>query len=178
MNSVQMDEPMLSVEQRQDSEEGSADATKVVPVGESIRYRRRAQSAEKKAQDLAEQLTQANERIARMTEDLDGLQLDQKLARKLTAAGVIDLEAAVLLAKTKLQDGTDVDVDGCVEQLKREKHYLFGSSQDTATPRKTAGVKGRAMHGQTVLERAAAKAARTGHRTDVQEYLRLRRTLL
>jgi hypothetical protein len=178
MNAMEVDEQMLPVDRQQDSEESRTDVTKVVPVGESIRYRRRAQSAEKKAQDLAEQLTQANERIARMAEDLDSVHLDQKLARKLTAAGVIDLDAAVLIAKTRLQNETGVDVDSCVEQLKSEKHYLFGSSQDAATPRKTAGAKGRVTHSQTVLERAAVKAARTGHRTDLQEYLKLRRKLL
>jgi hypothetical protein len=173
-----MDEGMQLVGQQQGSEEESVDVTKVVPVGESIRYRRRAQSAEKKAEELAERLTQANERIARMSEDLDSLQLDQKLARKLTAAGVIDLEAAVLIAKTKLADEAEVDVDGCVERLKNERHYLFRLSQEAVTPRKTAGAKERVARGQTALERAAARAARTGRRTDLQEYLKLRRKLV
>jgi hypothetical protein len=178
MNSTQADEHMELVERQQDSEEGSADATKVVPVGESIRYRRRAQSAEKKAQDLAEQLTQANEKITRMSEDLDSLQLDQKLTRKLTAAGVIDLDAAVLIARARMQGEAVTDVDSCIEQLKNEKHYLFGPSKEAVTPRNTAGAKDRITHSQTALERAAARAARTGHRTDVQHYLKLRRKLL
>lgn len=178
MNSIQMDEHMPLVDPQQDSDESSADVGKVVPVTESIRYRRRAQSAEKKAQALAEQLAQANEKITKMSEDLDSLQLDQKLAHKLTSAGVVDLEAAVLIARTRMQDRAEADVDSCVEQLKNEKHYLFGPSQEALTPRKTAGAKDRVTHGQTVLERAAARAAQTGHRTDLQQYLKLRRKLL
>jgi TolA-binding protein len=178
MNATEMDERMPTMDQRHDSDDSSADGAKVVPIGESIRYRRRAQSAEKKAEDLAEQLTQANERIARMSEDLDSLQLDQKLARKLTAAGAIDLDAAVLIARTRMQDDKAGDVDACVEQLKSDKHYLFGPAKEAVTPRKTAGAKDRIAPGKTALERAATRAARTGHRTDVQEYLKLRRKLL
>ena len=178
MNSMGMDEHMSPTGQQQDHDESSTDATKVVPVTESIRYRRRAQSAEKRAQDLAEQLTQANEKIAQMSEDLDSLQLDQKLARKLMTAGAIDLEGAVLIAKTRLQNQAEIDIDSCVEQLKNEKHYLFGAVPDTAAPRKTAAVKDRVTPGQTTLERAAVRAARTRHRADLLEYLKLRRKLL
>lgn len=178
MDAIQMDEREPMVDEQHDSVASHVDATKVVPVAESIRYRRRAQSAEKKAQDLAEQLTEANERITRMSEDLDRLQLDQKLTRKLTAAGVVDLEAAVLLAKARTQGKAGADVDSCIEQLKNEKHYLFGSSQEAARSRRTTGAKDRVTYSQTALERAATRAARTGHRTDLQEYLKLRRRLL
>jgi hypothetical protein len=178
MNSIEVDEHVSPADRQQDHDDSSADVTKVVPVTESIRYRRRAQSAEKRAQDLAEELTQANEKIARMSEDLDSLQLDQKLARKLTAAGAIDLEAAVLIAKTRLQNQAEIDVDGCIEQLKSEKHYLFGAAPDASTPRKTAAVKDRVTPGQTTLERAARRAAQTRHRADLLEYLKLRRKLL
>ena len=150
----------------------------LVPVVESIRYRKRAQSAERKAEVLAEQLAAANQKVAEMSEELTGLQVEQKLTRKLAAAGAVDLEAAVLVAKTRMQGKTEGDLDGCIEQLRKEKQYLFGGAAATATARKTAGAKDRVSAGQAAIERAAKRAARTGNRADLQEYLKLRRNLL
>ena len=155
-----------------------ADMTRLVPVTESIRYRRRAQSAEKKAESLAEQLTKANEKIAEMSHSLDDLQVEQQLIRRLVAAGVTDLEAAALMARARMEGKNETDIDSCVKQLRSEKSYLFGGSVETVTSRKTAGVKDRLTHSQTMLERAAKKAARTASRADLHEYLKLRRNLL
>ena len=70
-------------------------------------------------------------------------------------------------------------MDGVIEQLKKEKQYLFaGNNSSTATAKKTAGAKDRIENSQTILERAAKKAATTGNRIDLQEYLRLRRNFV
>ena len=87
MNSTETTERTGPMDQRRECDEDTMDTARLVPIGESIRYRRRAQNAEKQAQDLADQLTQANETIARMSEDLEGLQRDQELTRKLSTAG-------------------------------------------------------------------------------------------
>jgi uncharacterized protein YhaN len=150
----------------------------LVPVTESIRYRKRAQSAEKKLEVLTEQLAQAKAQSEKMSEQLSALQAEQKLTHKLAAAGAVDLETATLIAKARMQNQDDADVDGVVEQLKKEKHYLFGSSGGSVTPGKTAGVRDRVAGNQTLLERAAKKAATTGNRTDLHEYLKLRRNFL
>lgn len=171
-------EESTSIRNEDRGSEGDKDITKTVPMVESIRYRKRAQSAEKKAEDLAEQLAEANQKVARMSRDLDELQIEQKLTHRLAASGVTDLEAAVLLAKARMKGAADGDVDACLEQLKKEKSYLFGGFAAGVTSRKTAGAKDRTTHTQTTLEQAAGKAARTGHRTDLQEYLRLRRNLI
>jgi hypothetical protein len=55
---------------------------------------------------------------------------------------------------------------------------LFGGSAQTLTARRTAGAKDRQAQSRTALEQAARKAARTGSRTDLQHYLKLRRNLL
>jgi hypothetical protein len=157
---------------------GDNDVTKLVPVTESIRYRRRAQSAEQKAGTLAEQLNEANQKIDQMSQDLDDLRIEQQLTHELVAAGATDLEAAVLMAKARMSGKADADLKTCLDQLKREKGYLFAGSTETAASRKTAGAKDRGTHSQTTLERAAKKAARTGKRTDLQQYLKLRRNLL
>jgi hypothetical protein len=154
------------------------DAGKFVPVVESIRYRKRAQSAEKKAETLAEELSEANRRIAQMSRDLNDLQIEQRLTCKLVAAGATDLEAAVLMAKARMDGQGEANVDTCVEQLRKEKGYLFGGLTEPVTSRKTAGAKDRVAQNQTALEQAAKRAARTGGRADLQHYLKLRRNLL
>ena len=176
MGSREMDESLLEATEEHDVD--GNDATKLVPVTESIRYRRRAQSAEKKSESLAEQLTEASQKIGRLEQDLSELQVEQTLVRKLAAAGAIDLETAVLVAKARLEGHGKADVDACVEQLRREKAHLFGSVAETATFRKTAGAKDRVKQTQTALEQAAARAAKTGSRADLQHYLKLRRSLL
>jgi len=160
-------------------EQDGGESFKLVPVGESIRYRKRAQSAEKKVEALAEQLAQAQSRASEMTEQLQGLQVEQKLMRKLAAAGVVDLETAVLIAKARVDGQEDADMGGVVEQLRREKQYLFGGQISSGmTAKMTSGVKDRMRNGQTVLEKAAKEAAVSGNRTDLQKYLKLRRNFV
>ena len=136
------------------------------------------QSDEKNADDPAGQLARANQQMAQMSRDLADLQIAQKLTHKLAAAGAIDLEAAVLVAKARISGATQADIDACVAQLRKEKAYLFGGSAETTASRRTASVKDRAMTSQTALEQAAQKAAKTGSRADLHHYLKLRRNLL
>ena len=158
-----------------------SDNTKLVPVAESIRYRKRAQSAEKKVEDLTEQLAQAKSQVTKMSGRLSDIEAEQKLTCKLAAAGSVDLETALMLAKARMEGQTDADLDGVIEQLKKEKQYLFGGPPGIVSAKKTAGAKESAYGGtsnQTALEKAAKRAARTGNRTDLQEYLKLRRNFL
>jgi len=160
------------------TETSDSDNTKLVPVAESIRYRKRAQSAEKKIEVLTEQLAEANEKAAQMSEQLSGLQAEQKLMRKLAEEGTADLEAAFLIVKARMQGQDQADIDGLIEQLKNEKQYLFGGAPGTVTAKKTAGARERISTGRAIVEKAAKKAATTGSRTDLQEYLKLRRDYL
>jgi multidrug resistance efflux pump len=154
------------------------DTTRFVPVAESIRYRKRAQSAEKKLEVLTEQLAEAKAQSEKMSEQLDAIQIEQKLTHGLAAAGAVDLETATLIAKARMQNQSEADVDGVIEQLKKEKQYLFGGTGGSVTPGKTAGAKDRVVNNQTLLERTAKKAATTGNRADLHEYLKLRRNFL
>jgi len=136
------------------------------------------QSDEKNADDPEGQLAQANQQIAQMYRDLDDLQLEQKLTRKLAAAGAIDLEAAVLVAKARISGATQAEIDVCVAQLRKEKAYLFGGSTETTAARRTASVRDRVTTSPTALEQAAQRAAKTGSRADLHHYLKLRRNFL
>ncbi|KPL25043.1 MAG: hypothetical protein AMJ75_02155 [Phycisphaerae bacterium SM1_79] len=178
MSTIDADEGILS-EDTAGHTNSEVDNLKLVPVTESIRYRKRAQSAEKKIEALAEQLREAKSEAKKMAEQLSSIEVEQKLTRKLAAAGTVDLETAVLIAKARIEGQDDTDLDGVVKQLKREKQYLFADNSDGAsTAKKTAGVKDRMQNSQAILERAAEKAATTGNRTDLQEYLKLRRNFI
>ena len=159
-----------------DAGTGDGDNLKLVPVAESIRYRKRAQSAEKKVEALAEELAEAKTQAAKMSEQLKNVQTEQKLMRKLAAAGTLDLEAAVLIARDRIEGEPEADLDGILEQLKKEKQYLFAGGAMSA--KKTAGAKERVANSQTILDTAARRAATTGNRADLQKYLRLRRNFI
>ena len=176
MHPIEAEENILSEDAAGHSD---SDNLKLVPVAESIRYRKRAQSAEKKAEALTEQLAQAKSQASEIAEQLRGIQVEQKLTRKLAAAGVVDLETAVLIAKARMEeDQVQADLDGVIEQLKKEKQYLFTNESRTVTATKTAGARDRMQNSQAILESAAKKAATTGNRTDLQEYLKLRRNFV
>jgi hypothetical protein len=157
---------------------GDDDNLKLVPVSESIRYRKRAQSAEKKIESLAEQLAEAKAEAKDTAEQLKSIRVEQKLIGELTAAGAVDLETAVLIVKARMEGEAEADIDNVIRQLRKEKQYLFTSVGRSVTATKTAGAKERMEGSQTVLERAAKKAATTGSRTDLQEYLKLRRNFV
>ena len=157
---------------------GDNDSLKLVPLSESIRFRKRAQSAEKKIEDLAEQLAEAKAEVKTTAEQMRQIRVEQKLVHKLAAAGTVDLETALLIAKTRIEGETEADMDSVIKQLRKEKQYLFVAMSGTSAAKKTAGAKERMEGGRTVLERAAKRAATTGSRTDLQEYLKLRRNFI
>ena len=173
MNAIESQEMLSETEERVSGEE-----LRLVPVAESIRYRKRAQSAEKQVEALAEQLAEAKSQAGRAAEELEGVRREHEIVRKLAGCGAIDLEAAVLLAKAKLEGEPGADLDGVIEQLRKEKQYLFAEANRASATKRTSGVRDRAQNSRTVIEKAAKKAATTGNRADLQEYLKLRRSYL
>jgi len=159
-----------------ETDEAGGEGAKLVPVSEPIRYRRRAQSAEKKNEQLMEELSRAREEASLATEQLQKLKLERALMQKLSAAGAVDLETAVLVARSRLEGDSPADVDSVIEQLSSEKRYLFGDpTGQPVQQRRTSPAKERRGNREASLEQAAKRAATTGDRTDLQEYLRLRR---
>jgi hypothetical protein len=159
-------------------EEDPSQEHKLVPVSESIRYRKRAQSAERKAAMLEEQVAKAKSQNEQLCEKVGRIELENGLVTKLISAGVSDLEAAVSIAKARIEGRDDADVDEVVEQLRREKQYLFNDAGLHLSPSKTSGVKQKNSGGQSIIERAAQRAAKSGHRGDLLEYLKLRRSVM
>jgi len=162
-----------------ESGDHAVESSKLVPIAESIRYRKRAQSAERKVEVLAEELAKARAEAGGLAERLCGIELEQELTKKLLCAGVADVETALLLTKARVEADTKRDVDGVIEDLKREKRYLFsGQDSGTAALKKTAGPRDKIVNQQAMLERSAKRAAATGNRADLQEYLRVRRSFV
>ncbi len=176
MSLIDAEENMLS---ETTVEQGDSDSLKLVPVAESIRYRKRAQSAEKKVETLNEQLREVKSQASELAEQLNEVQLEQKLINRLSIEEPVDLEAAVLIAKNRVKCEKESDLDSVIEKLRKEKAYLFaGGNKPAVTVRKTASAKDRLQNSRSVIERAAKKAATTGNRADLQEYLKLRRNYL
>ena len=168
------------------SEEQEQRGEKLVDVSEAIRYRKRAQAAEQKKTILEQELTEKQAEVERLNQNLSQMTIERQLIDKLVSAGVRDLEAAVIIGRTKLQDDKETTAADVVEQLRKEKSYLFSDTQAAAVSpfdklrasTKTSGVKDRLSGATGTLERAAKKAATTGSRTDLQEYLRARRNFV
>ncbi|OHB55328.1 MAG: hypothetical protein A2Y07_07455 [Planctomycetes bacterium GWF2_50_10] len=154
-----------------DEELEAGEQERQVSVAESIRYRRRAQLAEKKAAELEGELEAQKNAKEDMSRKAGELEVENKLLGRLAKAGAIDMEAAMLLAKSRI--GADGDIEKAVENLKKEKGYLFESSPAYAG--RTAGVKPRVHGSAAAIEKAAKCAAKGGRGAAMMEYLRLRR---
>jgi len=149
---------------------------KLVPVGEAIRYRKRAQVAEQQAEAIEQELKTIKEQSRELQVQINELRSEKEITTELISAGVIDLEAAVMMAKSRLKEHDNVKL--AIKQLRTEKGYLFSEQAEQSTSTKTAGVKNKNTTARSVLEASAKKAAMSGNRADVQEYLKVRRHFL
>lgn len=131
-------------------------------VRESTRYRRRAQEAERRAEQLQEELAaisaSGHERLAALESqladaqrqheaamaNLAAAQFERGLERELLARGARDVELALLAARRRLSDtgGTEDDADpaALAEEVLRDKPLLRGE----VTPAGNAGSAGSA----------------------------------
>jgi hypothetical protein len=168
-----------SEEREQRSDSPRVEAGRLVDVSEAIRYRKRAQSAEQKQTLLEQELAESKAEAERLNKNLSQMAIERQLIDKLVSAGVRDLEAAVIIGRARLEDDKKATAADVVEQLRKEKSYLFSESSITACAgAKTSGVKDKLSGTTGTLERAAKKAVNTGSRTDLQEYLRIRRNFV
>jgi hypothetical protein len=168
----------IDAEKIEGSEEPELRGEKLVDVSEAIRYRKRAQAAEQKKTILEQELTEKQAEVERLNQNLSQMTIERQLIDKLVSAGVRDLEAAVIIGRTKLEGSKETTAADVVEQLRKEKSYLFSDTPAAAVSAKTSGVKDRLSGTTGTLERAAKKAANSGSRADLQEYLRARRNFV
>ncbi len=157
-----------------DLSEDNGNAEKTVPVSEAIRYRKRAQQAEQHLAEVQDQLSQQRQQTEQLNQQLSALHQQQALREALHEAGTTDPETTLLLAQARLAADETEDAASVVQQLRRDKPHLFAASVNTAAPDKTAGLRHR-RDGNEALTSAAARAAQSGNRADLQQYLRMRR---
>ena len=172
---------------------GSDNGAKVVPVAEAIKYRRRAQQAETRLTEFEQKLDALQSQLERQNEELEHAKQNERQASSqlsemnnrikidsaLAQAGAIDLEAARLLLRERMDISGDVDekqLRAAINEMLTAKPYL-----------KSTGVSGGLMPSPTLASRIpqaseatqlaglAQRAAGSGNRKDIAEYLRLRR---
>jgi len=166
-------------------------ASRLVPVAESIKYRRRAQQAESQIQELEHSLTDLQTQLEGRKEELataeaqrDEVQHQLNVAenrivaeRILSEAGVVDLETASMLLSKRVDLGAALDQDSLarsVEQLILDKPFLR-KGLNVSLPPASASAKPPQPSPTAKLTDAAERAMKTGDRKDIAEYLRLRR---
>jgi hypothetical protein len=132
--------------------------------------------SDESAEKLATELAEAKAEAMRLADELKATQREQELMRRLASEGTRDLEAAMLIAKSRLAKDEKADIGSVVEQLRKEKGYLFNEKAAESVAMRTSPAKEQ-RSGAGALERSAKKAAGTGSRSDLQEYMRKRRVL-
>lgn len=145
----------------------------MVPVAESIRYRKRAQTAEQQLEETRNRLSEIEAQLSSADETIEHLERSQRVNELLTDADTIDIDTARLLTEAALLQMEIPDLETAVSNLKRQKPFLFRHRRP-ASRAMSAHVPDPAAMDQD-LEHAAAQAAATGHRRDLLSYLRLRR---
>ena len=166
-------------------------------IRESIKYRRRAQDAERRAEaleaevralrearqadagTLAQELAAARAEAETLRRDLDALGADRRLERAFLKAGCTDPEAAVAVARLRLAGGAlPEDVEGLAREILAEKPHLAAGPGTPALPPRAAGAKpAGASAARGAVERLADQARRTGRPGDVAAYMRARRSV-
>lgn len=184
-------QPTIDAPTRQgDAAAGPEGESRLVPVAESIKYRRRAQQAEGRLHEFEQQLTELRGQLDCRSEELAvaesqrdeaRVQLvatanQRRAERLMTEAGVVDLEAAGLLLSKRMDLAAELEdeaIRGGVEQLLLDKPFLVRPS--APLPPSTASPRSEKPGSFAQLTKAAERAVQTGSRRDVAEYLRLRR---
>ncbi len=149
------------------------DEPQLVPVSESIRYRRRAQAAEQQLTDLQKAMAAMEQQLQDANQTITSLERRQRIDAMLLESDAIDIEAARLLTEAAVEGMPEHDVREVIDDLRRHKPYLFAQHRPAALAMPAQ------QHDDPVtapLERAATQAKSTGHRQDLLTYLRLRRS--
>ena len=150
-----------------------AASAKQVPVTEAIRYRKRAQTAEQQLEALQFRFASLQQQFDESQQTITALERRQKIDTLLADSDAIDFEAARLLTEVAVGQMDEPDLALAVEDLRRDKPYLFRRRASADAP--PASAMGARLDEPPPHHHAAAHAAATGDRRDLLDYLRLRR---
>ncbi|MCC6429151.1 MAG: hypothetical protein IT435_20310 [Phycisphaerales bacterium] len=140
-------------------------------TSEEIDWRARALAAEEKVRQLEAQLADIKTTLADARQRLDDSERRAGIDRELTAAGVVDTEAATLLIERLLDEMDKPDVQAAVADLRQRKPFLF---RPAAAGVRVSAMSGVAESGST-LDLLAAEARMSGDRKSLMKYLKARR---
>lgn len=159
-----------------ESQAAPEQAARLVSVSEAIRYRKRAQAAERELAETKERLDEVTRQAQTAQQRL--AQSDRRAAidRGLIESGAADLEAARLLVEAALNEG-EADVAGAIEGVRRQQPQMFRTISQGLN--RTAAMGPAVRHAPESgrdLDRAARAARRSGHNADVMHYMNLRRS--
>lgn len=172
--------PDLTAEANANAEMPQMNETRLVPVSEAIRYRKRAQTAEQELKRLQDELGTVHTELAQAREAIDQIERRHQVDELLAKADPIDMEAVRLLTMAAIEGAEDPDLESVIADLQSGKPLLFrqpnkkdncaavGSARSPSIP-----MRGRS-HARTLHE-AGRQAALTGRRDDVLRYMRVRR---
>lgn len=195
---VPPDAPEAPAPQRGDAPEGGGTANPQALIRESIKYRRRAQEAERRVEALdaelralreerdagqngrEEELQAARAETHELRTRLDSLEATRRLERELVRAGCGDVETALAVAERRLAEGPDgEDPAEVARRILEEKPHLRAAAAGRSgppLPPRTAGAKpAGADPAGGATERLAERARRTGQPSDLAAYMRARR---
>jgi TolA-binding protein len=172
-------------------------------IQESIKYRRRAQDAERRVQAMEAELTelrqtegqraagleaelgQARAEVETLRGRMETLERDRQLERELATAGCGDMEAGLAVARARLASGAaGDDLAELARTLVAEKPHLRGAATGPVVPPTapgrlpppSAGPKSDLAGGvRRATERLADRARESGSSSDVLAYMRSRR---
>ena len=171
-------------------------------VQESIKYRRRAQEAERRAETLEaevqalreaedsradameQELAEARSEAETLRRQMETVQRDRALERELSRAGCVDTETALALAHERLGDGPPPeDLAALARSLLEEKPHLRTAPDTSARVPASRGLPPRTLAPQPPAQgsprrqadRLAEQARQSGNPTDLMAYMRARR---
>jgi hypothetical protein len=149
---------------------------RLVNVAEAIRYRKRAQAAEKELEQVRQSLAQSQQQSEEIQARLEQVERRAAIDARLMEVGAADLQAARLLVESALGGEQSSDVEAAIEEVQRERPHLFRFGSHRALAGAMGPTVPAADHGSRNIQRAAAVARRSGHNADVMHYMTLRRS--
>lgn len=104
----------------------------------------KTQAADQELIDTRRKLEETESLRRQLEQTLSHVRAEQRLRDRLTAAGVADMEAALLLTEQRLTQTKDAKPEQVIDQLKREKPYLFTPQVAPQAMQPTRGKKDKA----------------------------------
>ncbi|MCC6908261.1 MAG: hypothetical protein IT430_10005 [Phycisphaerales bacterium] len=182
MNDVRQQLDPVEIEASEAHPAGEAEANdaetpspRLVNVAEAIRYRKRAQAAEKELEQLRTQLNESQQEAQAVQDRLAEVERRAAIDAQLAEAGAADLQAAHLLVEAALSEDAGLEVAAAVQAVRRQRPQLFRAAGAAAGSAMGPAVHA-ADHGSRDIQRAANIARRSGHNADVMHYMNLRRS--